>query len=118
MNKDQWKNFKSLVSAGVHICMSIADFTDILKNHKESNVLGFDPITDREILRSGLYGYFRNGQVVICVSNDTPAGYFKCIVSGSRPTDNKSSEWSEPMPIELISSLDEINRLAGLKAFW
>lgn len=118
MNNIEWGNFKSIITNGIHVCMSIADFTDILLHYEEANALGFDPVTEKEILRTGLYGSFLAGTVVVCVSKDTPSGHIKFAAPESKPIDNKSSEWSIPIPIKQTSSLDEMKRLVGLSAFW
>ena len=91
--------------------LSIENYCDLLSVANDPRY-GFEPVTERRILMSGLYANIWSSCVwvtklvfpnYIQVSNQDIVNY----------TDNK---WSPPLPIMTLP--DQIERLFNLKAFW
>jgi hypothetical protein len=111
---DEWDKLQFLIDADISFCVSIMTFTDLLKRSGSGYDMGFDPCTSREVLKTGIYGWFKNGTVTVCVAKDVTPGMVKVFREG-KPISSGCEGWSPVVPIDHV---DEIDRVLQLKAFW
>jgi len=124
MNEQQWQNLKILIDEEYSICLSVHDYIDILSmNMSEPESSGFEMCTERDLIKIGLYGWFRNGLVSIYVSKNLEEGYIR--ISSEKSNANiiqnivqGKSVWSSAVPLDYLTSIEQLERLLKLKAFW
>lgn len=87
------------------IRVNIADFTDLLKVHSS---FPWEPVTDKDTLKTGLYGRFMHMEIHCN----------KMVAPESVQLKINSSDWSDSIPMNLIHLTKDLKRLSALKAFW
>lgn len=110
MNEKEKRNLEIIINVYPDICMNINLFTEFLKPEFHD---WLDPITDRSILKTGLYGYLGPKRAKCWLSKFVNPD--NCVrVSTTSPKDNSNeSDWSKDMKLS-----DGFERLENLKAFY
>ena len=120
MNDKEWQSIKAMIGAKLSFCTSISTFVDLTRiNFSEVQKLGFEPCTERDLLKLGIYGWFNSGLVTCCVSKDVDAGNIKVFrKTNEQPISNVCDGWTPPLPAIDLDSMEKIDRILNLKAFW
>ena len=79
-----------------NICINISLFTEFLKDSYWSDL--FDPITDRQTLKSGLYGYLGKKRAKCWVSRSVDENCIK--VSNEDVTGSQDACWSTNLKLK------------------
>ena len=124
MNEQQWQNLKVLTDEGYSFCISRADFSSITSTpFNKLYLLGFEVCTELALLKIGIYGWFKSGLVSVCVSKDIKEGYIR--ISNEKSNQNIIENivhgkplWSSAVPLDYLTSVEQLERLLKLKAFW
>lgn len=111
MNDRERSNLFRILNGKKGICINIAEFTDFLRDKELGET--FDPIVEKDILMSGLYGYL--GETKVFVSRAVPPGYMRFSELES-PSTKTRRDWS--IDFKLDSEPEEIDRLIDLMPFW
>lgn len=113
MNETEQQNLISLTAKYKHICINIIEFTDILKSYGSATFADFEPITMREVLKTGLYGSLYGTNIWISKMN--PPGCVR--VSNENVIMAEEKKWSLPVPLSLANA-ENWDRIMKMKAFW
>ena len=124
MNEQQWENLKVLIDEEYSFCLSYLDYISILSmNMSGPENSGFEMCTERDLIKLGLVGWFRGGLVSIYVSKNIEEGYIR--ISSEKSNSNiiqnivqGKSVWSSAVPLDYLTSVEQLERLLKLKAFW
>lgn len=124
MNEQQWENLKVLIDEEYSFCLSYLDYISILSMKMSGpENSGFEMCTERDLIKLGLVGWFRSGLVAIYVSKNIEEGYIR--ISNEKSNDNiiqniaqGKSVWSSAVPLDYLTSVEQLERLLKLKAFW
>lgn len=124
MNEQQWENLKVLIDEEYSFCLSSLDYISILSTKMlgpENS--GFELCMERYLIKLGLVGWFRGGLVSIYVSKNIEEGYIR--ISSEKSNSNiiqnivqGKSVWSSAVPLDYLTSVEQLERLLKLKAFW
>lgn len=124
MNEQQWQNLTVLIEEGYSFCLSHINYIDILSmNMSTPESLGFEMCTERDLLKLGIYGWFMSGLITICVSKNVKEGYIRISKEKSNINIveniiNEKPIWSSAVPLDYLTSVEQLERLLKLKAFW
>jgi hypothetical protein len=124
MNEQQWENLKVLIDEEYSFCLSYLDYISILSMKMSGpENSGFEMCTERDLIKLGLVGWFRSGLVAIYVSKNIEEGYIR--ISSEKSNSNiiqnivqGKSVWSSAVPLDYLTSVEQLERLLKLKAFW
>jgi hypothetical protein len=124
MNEQQWENLKVLIDEEYSFCLSYLDYISILSMKMSGpENSGFEMCTERDLIKLGLVGWFRGGLVSIYVSKNIEEGYIR--ISSEKSYSNiiqnivqGKSVWSSAVPLDYLTSVEQLERLLKLKAFW
>ena len=111
MSDNLKNNLIRLIQNSPCACINITEFTLFLKDEDLRKML--DPVTSKDILITGLYGFI--GTSKIYVSRSVQPGYIK-LSELEYPNPNLKAGWS--IQLDLNSSEEELNRMMELIAFW
>jgi hypothetical protein len=76
------------------VCINITSFTDMLQNEIfDDKLLNFQPITDRNILRTGLYAMISDPPIKLYVSKIVGEGNFRT-ADIDEPNNKNDDDWS------------------------
>ena len=121
MNQKESDNLLLAIDKYKNVCISIGLFTEFLRNEPWFGLL--EPVTDKEVLMSGLYGRVGNTKIWVSKIANNPelkapaADEPYCIrVSNCENVttrkNNKAEGWS---PLLKLENFDRLNKL---RAFW